>query len=187
MTSIKLIATPLNLVCSVLSGYFAGGKPFTFFYYITVVSLILASYSILVNIRFFPTDPAEQQSTFNLVHYATNVIVNELADVFWFTTSNAVVYKMVDKRIMGIHITLLTSMTNWAQFVHKFYLFKLVDNFGIFTPQIVLAGIGMVVIVTMGSTICALDDVPIEKWIVSEEVIKNTQKKSDKTWTPKKV
>lgn len=138
--------------------------------------MVLASYSILINIRFFPTEQAEQQSTFNLVHYAATVIVNELADVFWFTTSNAVIYKIVDKRIAGIHITLLTSMTNWAQFVHKFYLFKLVDNFGIFTPQIVLAAIGIVVIVAMKSTFCALDDEPLENWIVSEEVIRNTQK-----------
>jgi hypothetical protein len=48
------------------------------------------------------------------MHYATNEVVNQLADVFWFTTSNAVIYKIVDKRIAGIHITLLTSMTNWA-------------------------------------------------------------------------
>ena len=121
-------------MCSVLSGYFASSRPFTFFFWITVISLVLASYSILVNIRFFPTDQVEQQSTLNLIHYAANEIVNQLADVFWFTTSNAVIYKIVDKRIAGIHITLLTSMTNWAQFIHKFYLFKLVDNFGIFYP-----------------------------------------------------
>jgi len=60
------------------------------------------------------------------------VIFSELADVFWFTTSNAVIYKVTDKRIAGIHITLLASMTNWAQFLHKFYLFSLVDLFGIF-------------------------------------------------------
>ena len=112
-----------------------------------------------------------------MVHYAATTIVNELADVFWFTTSNAVIYRIVDKRIMGIHITLLTSMTNWAQFIHKFYLFKLVDNFGIFAPQCVMASIGLAVIVAMKSGFCALDDEPIENWVCSEEVIRNTQKR----------
>ena len=106
--------------------------------------------------------------------------MNQLADVFWFTTSNAVIYKIVDKRIAGIHITLLTSMTNWAQFVHKFYLFKLVDMFGIFVPQIVLGTIGLVVMVMMKSTFCALDDEPIENWIVSEEVIRSTKNQEKK-------
>jgi len=32
----------------------------------------------------------------------------------------------------------------------------------------------------MKSTICALDDEPIENWKVSEEVIRNTQQKKDK-------
>lgn len=48
------------------------------------------------------------------MHYTAVVVSVELCDVFWFTTVNAVIYKIVDKRIAGIHITLLASMTNWA-------------------------------------------------------------------------
>ena len=71
-------------------------------------------------------------------------------------------------------------MTNWAQFIHKFYLFELVDRFGIFNPQIVLSAIGITVMVLMKNTFCALDDEPIENWIVSYEVIRNTKGSSDK-------
>jgi Na+/melibiose symporter-like transporter len=57
---IRLLSTPANLICSVLSGYFASARPFTFFYWISVISLVFASYSILINIRYFPTDQVEQ-------------------------------------------------------------------------------------------------------------------------------
>ena len=42
----------------------------------------------------------------------TTVLVKELIDNFWFTTSFAVITKIIDKRVAGIHITLLASITN---------------------------------------------------------------------------
>merc|ERR1712166_71988 len=121
------------------------------------------------------------QSNWNLMHYTAVVVSVELCDVFWFTTVNAVIYKIVDKRIAGVHITLLASMTNWAQFLHKFYLFKLVDAFGIFTPQLVLSAIGITVMLVMKDKFCSLDDIPISEWMVSDEVIRNNTSKIAET------
>lgn len=61
-------------------------------------------------------------------------LLTELTGNFWFTTNFAIVMKIIDKRIAGIHITLLASLTNYVQFCHKFYIFELVDRFGIFLP-----------------------------------------------------
>ena len=113
----------------------------------------------------------------NLAHYSLTVVAVELCDVFWFTTINALIYKITDKRIAGIHITLLASCSNWVQFLHKFYLFKLVDNFGIFYPQIVLASFGLIVMFIMKDNFLALDDIPISEWMVSDEVILKTASK----------
>lgn len=59
VSSIKLLSAPLNVVCSMLSGYFAKDTPFRFFYIMTLISMLISSYSILVMIKNFPTDPVE--------------------------------------------------------------------------------------------------------------------------------
>lgn len=42
--------------------------------------------------------------------------------------------KYTDKRISGIHVTVLAAMYNLCEFLHKTYIFKLIDMFGIFAP-----------------------------------------------------
>lgn len=83
-------------------------------------------------------------SSSNIFHITAVVLTNELAGNFWFVTAFAIVAKITDLRIAGIHITLLASLTNQAQFLHKFYIFTLVDNFGPFVPQMVIAALGLI-------------------------------------------
>ena len=134
LSFVKMISAPANIVCSILSGYMSGEKPFTCMRYITLVMIGMCCYNIFVLLGNFPKKPEDQQSFWNLVHVGTTVLVKELIDNFWFTTSFAVITKIVDKRVAGIHITLLASITNLSQFSHKFYIFSLVQKFGIFYP-----------------------------------------------------
>jgi hypothetical protein len=46
----------------------------------------------------------------------------------------AIMMKIADKRIAGMHITLLGVLSNMSEFVHKFYLFQMVEALGIFVP-----------------------------------------------------
>ena len=103
-------------------------------YKTTIIYALISSYSILVLIRNFPKDQEMQQSPQNLFHITAVALLTELAGNFWFTTNFAIIMKIIDKRIAGIHITLLASLTNLAQFMHKFYIFEMVDMFGIFVP-----------------------------------------------------
>lgn len=82
----------------------------------------------------FPKEQTEQQSMSNLTHVAVVTLLTELSGNLWFVTLFAIIFKITDKRIAGIHITLLASLTNFCQFVHKFYIFELVERFGIFIP-----------------------------------------------------
>ena len=101
----------------------------------------------------------------------STVLVKELIDNFWFTTSFAVITKIVDKRVAGIHITLLASITNLSQFSHKFYIFSLVQKFGIFYPQMVLGTISTIAALYLGKYVENLDDIPVSAWLISDEVI----------------
>ena len=112
----------------------------------------------------------------NLVHMAGVMLINELASNFWFTSVNAIVLVISDRRIAGMHITLLTSMTNYAQFIHKFYIFKLVDAYGLFIPQFILLTFALICCGIMHQSFCDLDQVPYSDWKVSNEVIRKNAK-----------
>ena len=112
LSLMKIVSAPANIICAIVSSYLSSERPFAFFYKITIVCMCLSCYSILVLLRNFPTDPIEQQAPQNIMHVTAVVLLTELAQNFWFTTSFVIIAFVIDKRIAGIHITLLASITN---------------------------------------------------------------------------
>ena len=144
LSLVKIVSAPANIIVAFASGYFASSKPFTFFFYTSVFCIFACSYSVLVMLQNFPKDKEAQMSSSNIFHITAVVLTTELAGNFWFVTAFAIVAKITDLRIAGIHITLLASLTNQAQFLHKLYIFSLVDNFGPFIPQMIIAALGLI-------------------------------------------
>ena len=105
--------------------------------------------------------------------------MTELSGNLWFSTLFAIIFKITDKRIAGIHITLLASLTNFCQFVHKFYIFELVDRFGIFVPQAMMSAVSIIACLAMQSKIEQMDDIPISKWHVSDKTLEIKRKIRD--------
>jgi hypothetical protein len=68
------------------------------------------------------------------VHVIVVSAVYDLITNFEFATGFAIIMKIADKRIAGMHLTLLGVLSNMSEFVHKFYLFQLVEAMGIFVP-----------------------------------------------------
>lgn len=119
-------------------------------------------------------------SSTNIFHITAVVLTNELADNFWFVTAFAIVAKITDLRIAGIHITLLASLTNQAQFLHKFYIFRLVDSFGPFIPQAIIAVLGLITCFWLKNDIFEMDVVPVKTWFVSDKIINANKKEKAK-------
>lgn len=82
-----------------------------------------------------------------------------------------VLFKVTDKRISGIHLTLMASLTNQTSMVHKFYVFRVVDKFDIFWPQAILTLIAGSVLIFMQDYIKVMDDQDVKEWHVSDEVL----------------
>ena len=102
---------------------------------------------------------------------ATVILLNGCADNLWFTTMNAIVLLIADRRIAGMHITLLTSIGNYVQFVHKFYIFGMVEVFGLFAPQFVLMCFCVIFCASMKDKMYALDNVPFKDWMVDDKLL----------------
>jgi len=123
---------------------------------------------VLYTLHYFPADPDSHEA---FIQVALVSVLHAFGVNAGFTASFAIIMQMADKRIAGMHITLLAAISNFTHYVHKFYIFSLVDYFGIFYPQILLTKIGLAFMLVVRNSVLELDNVKKEEWWVSKEVI----------------
>ena len=166
---IKVVCTPLNIAVAAISGYYASDKPYTLQTWNLLIVMLANSYAVLVLLGTFPSQ--EEMTYQTTIHVSIVQMVVDLIENFEFVTQFAILLKNTDKRIAGIHVTLLAAMTNMCSFLHKLYIFKVIDVFGIFYPQAVILGISLILWLFMRSTFISLQDKPMKTWHVSDHVI----------------
>ena len=154
---------------SVVSGYLASGKPFPLQSNNLLIGVILSSYSILVMLRYFPDK--EDITFMTTVHVTAVTLLSDLINEFEFVTAFGILLKYTDKRISGIHVTVMAAMYNMTSFLHKLYIFKLIDAFGIFVPQMAICCVSLTLWVVLRSSFIGLQDKPKKAWHVSDSVI----------------
>lgn len=110
----------------------------------------------------------------------------DLANNLEFVTFFCIVCRICDKRVSSIHITLLAVLNNFGEFVHKFYLFRLVDAFGIFIPQVGALIFLSVFVIMYSKKFCELDDLPVTDFHVGDEAISSPVLRAESGKKPKK-
>ena len=131
--------------------------------------MLVNSYGVLVLLGTFPQK--DQISMYTTVHVTAVTLVVDLVGNFEFVTAFGILLKHTDKRISAIHVTVLAAMYNLCEFLHKTYIFKLIDVFGIYYPQAVIFCIGLSLWIMHRSTFIGLQDKPLKTWYVSDSVI----------------
>ena len=129
---IKVVCTPFNILLAFLGGGLATEQPFLIQSYNLLAIILISNYTILYLLATFPSH--NEQSDYTYFHVFGVIVINDLIRNFEFVTAFAILMKRTDKRVSGIHVTLLASIYNFAEFVHKFYIFALIDSFGIYVP-----------------------------------------------------
>jgi hypothetical protein len=93
-----------------------------------------STYTILVLFGFFPSDPALIESPWTIAHVIVVALLSTLAGSCLDTANFSVMFQICDKRVAGVFITLLATLTNLSMYVHKLYIFTTVEYFGLFWP-----------------------------------------------------
>ena len=166
---IQVVCTPLNIGFAMLSGYLAQGNAFKLQSWNLIAGMMVNTYGVLVLLTFFPAK--EDITMWTTVHVTAVTLTADLVSSFEFVTAFGILMKFTDKRISGIHVTVLAAMYNLSEFLHKLYIFKLIDVFGIVYPQIVIACVAIFVWMSLHSTFVALQEKPVKTWHVSDSVI----------------
>ena len=93
---------------------------------------MISAYAVLVLLQYFPAESEITELT--VIHVSAVMFIQEMILSFEFVTAFAILMKYTDKRISGIHVTVLAAIYNLCEFLHKFYIFRVVDDFGLYTP-----------------------------------------------------
>lgn len=94
--------------------------------------ICIGSYAVFVLLGTFPA--ADQISDSTVFHVSAVQIITESISCIEFVAIFSIIMAHTDKRISGIHVTVLGSIYNLTQSIHSFYIFRLVDLFGTFYP-----------------------------------------------------
>lgn len=81
-----------------------------------------------------------------------------------------------DKRVSAMHVTVFAALNNFTSFVHKTYLFWLVDIFGIYYPQLVITAITVAWFVFYKTAFLALSKQPKKAWYIDDHTLKQGKK-----------
>ena len=120
------------MMFSVVSGYLSKKRPFYILSCAIFIEMIITTYAILVLFRTFP--PKDEISTFTTIHVVIVIASFGLTSNFVFVTFFAMCNLNADKRVAGVHYTIMASMSNFSNFIHKTYIFYVIEAFGIFYP-----------------------------------------------------
>lgn len=113
----------------------------------------------------------EEISAWTIAHVITVGLLSTLAGSCLDTVNFSMIFQICDKRVAGVYLTLLATMSNLSMFVHKLYIFTAVEYLGLFKSQAIVSLVAFVVALKLRKRLCALDDVGKEKWAVSDSVL----------------
>lgn len=81
-----------------------------------------------------PTSKSEQNSMIVYLHVFFVSFMMDMLGEFEFTLANGILFERTDRRVSAVHFTIFSAMINMTGFIHKTYIFYLVDQLGIFLP-----------------------------------------------------
>lgn len=95
-----------------------------------LIICLKSTYTILILFGFFPTESAPSYAT--IAHVIILSIISTIASSCLDTANFSVIFQICDKRVSGVYITLLATVSNLSMYVHKLYIFQLVEYIGLF-------------------------------------------------------
>jgi len=169
----KMLFTPLNISLAFISSYFTAKSPFQALAWVQIIHITVASYSILYLAQNFPAKEDIGMGTF--IHVSVVALIMNLISTFDMVAQFGFIMSITDKRIAGIHVTFMACMYNFQETLHKLYVFRLIDTFGIFLPQIVMTAVGLTAWVLFRSRLVALQTTKRESWHVASSTLEKRQ------------
>jgi len=106
--------------------------------------------------------------------YTHVVVVRFLSDIlgeFDSTINFAILLARTDKRVSAVHITIFAAMFNMCSFLHKLYIFKIIDVFGIFKPQLVIGINCLIFMFLLKDRFTNLSQAPVSAWFIKDSVL----------------
>lgn len=127
-------------------------------------------YDVNVQLALYPLI-GEADSWQNISHVIASNTLNSICANAQFTATFTIIMRSADKRILGLHLTLLASISNASFLIHKVYIYKVIDLLGLFKPNIALCLISLAYALWKRKEILNLQKLKRDVWKVSDSVL----------------
>ncbi|TNV84327.1 hypothetical protein FGO68_gene12155 [Halteria grandinella] len=175
LSVIQVALAPVEILSSFISGYLSSAKPFRYCYTFYLICATISTYTILILFGFFAVTESGETSYSTIAHVIVLSIISTISSSCLDTANFSVIFQICDKRVSGVYITLLATVSNLSMYVHKLYIFQLVEYIGLFWSQGILTGIAVVGAIWMRKRVLELDELPKEAWNVSDSILKKVK------------
>jgi hypothetical protein len=105
-------------------------------------------------------------------HVFTVSFLLDMLDELQGTITFAILLARTDKRVSAMHVTVFAALNNFTSFIHKTYLFWLVDKFGIYYPQIAITVVTIAWFCLYQKAFLGLSKVPKNGWYIDDQTLK---------------
>ena len=172
LSFLTLILFPLNITVSLVVAKISNTRPLMFYYVCQFIQL--AASLVIINVVYFNFADIQSSSPFLLDSLLfCFLFVMEFTEISIFTTRFAFINKICDINVAATHVTLFASLANFAQMIPRIYTYKIVDMFGIFTPNLIGCCITIGIMIIYYPIIQKLEKVPKQKWWFKEQETKS--------------
>ena len=121
LAMIKVAIMPLSIVFMIYSGYLSKDKPFITQSWALLIGILLNGYSVLVILNTFPDK--DNITMWTTAHVTILQVLKDFSSGFGYVSAYSLFFQLTDKRIAGLHVTLLAAIDNQTTFLHKLYIF----------------------------------------------------------------
>lgn len=172
LSLVKVICTPVNIFFAGISGYVSNKDPFTYMYYLMFAITLVSTYAVLVLLGTMPADHESQNTLGVYTHVFTVSFLLDMLDELQGTITFAILLARTDKRVSAMHVTVFAALNNFTSFIHKTYLFWLVEEFGIYYPQIAITVVTIAWFCLYKKAFLGLSKVPKNGWYIDDQTLK---------------
>lgn len=133
---ITLLLFPLNMFINVLIAKFSNERPLSFYYICKFIYLGVSLF--VINITFYNYTSIETLSPALLdVMLFICFMMLDFTYMSSFTTRFAFANRVCDVNVAATHVTIIASLSNLAMTIPKTFTYKIVDLYGVFTPNLI--------------------------------------------------
>jgi hypothetical protein len=160
------VTFPMQIVLTFLISKKVYDDPFKYLYYSQFFKILISL--LYVNLLLYNYDQVMAYGSwvFDISLFIV-IFIQTLANTVESACRFAQYNKLCDTEVAGTHITMFTSLDNLTKAIPSLYIYRLVDNYQMFMPNLIGLAMTFVILVAIKPIVDHLNGTKREDWMIN--------------------